>query len=102
MGVTYSRSTTGTGMPFKERFRTRPVWACLQTLSLKLKFPVSLQTAAEATQINLLCVFWSLFLTDAGDSITNARLIQERFCAKHARQAITFLAPDGPDRTSAK
>lgn len=59
MGVTYSRSATGTGMPFKERFQTRPAWACLQTLSLKLKFPVSLQTAAEATQIGLL-FFWSL------------------------------------------
>ena len=60
MGVTYSRSTTGTGMPFKERFRTRPAWACLQTLSLKMKFPVSLQTAAEATQIDLLffLVYW--------------------------------------------
>jgi hypothetical protein len=30
MGVTYSRSLTGTGMPPQERFQTRPMWACLQ------------------------------------------------------------------------
>jgi hypothetical protein len=42
-------------MPFKERFQARPVWACLQTLSLKLKFPVSLQTAAEAADCFVVC-----------------------------------------------
>jgi len=40
-GVTYSRSLTGTGMPSKERFQARPMWACLQTLSFESKFPVS-------------------------------------------------------------
>jgi hypothetical protein len=38
MGVTYSRSITGTRMPSKERFQTRPIWACLQTLSFKSNF----------------------------------------------------------------
>ena len=28
-GVTYSRPTTGTGMPLQERFGARPIWACL-------------------------------------------------------------------------
>jgi hypothetical protein len=28
-GVTYSRPTTGTGMPLQERFGARPMWACL-------------------------------------------------------------------------
>ena len=37
MGVTYSRSIPGTGVPFKERFRTRPGGACLQAPSLKSK-----------------------------------------------------------------
>ena len=50
-GVTYSRSLSGTGMPLQERFQTRPMWACLQTLSRKQKVPVSRGTAAEATQI---------------------------------------------------
>jgi len=27
--VTYSRPTTGTGMPLQERFGARPMWACL-------------------------------------------------------------------------
>ena len=30
MGVTYSRSNPGTGMPLQERFRARPMWACLE------------------------------------------------------------------------
>ena len=30
MGVTYSRPTTGTGVPSTERFLARPLWACLE------------------------------------------------------------------------
>jgi hypothetical protein len=33
-GVTYSRPTTGTGMPSTERFRARPMWACLEPCPL--------------------------------------------------------------------
>ena len=29
-GVTYSRPNPGTGMPSQERFRARPMWACLE------------------------------------------------------------------------
>jgi hypothetical protein len=43
---------------------------------LPLKFPVSLWTAAEATQIGLLCFFWSLFLADGDNSTTCGGRVQ--------------------------
>ena len=46
---------------------------------LPLKFPVLLWTAAEATQIGYCVFLWSLFLANATDSSTNARLHQARF-----------------------
>jgi hypothetical protein len=51
-GVTYSRPTTGTGMPIQERFGTRPSGrASLRVLHLKL--PVSSWTAVEAANLLL-------------------------------------------------
>jgi hypothetical protein len=58
MGVTYSRSATGTGMPLKERFQTRPMGRVLCAI-LESKLPVLLRTAAEATQI---CCFGFLYI----------------------------------------
>jgi hypothetical protein len=34
-GVTYSRPNSGTGMPSTERFRARPMWACLEPCPLR-------------------------------------------------------------------
>jgi hypothetical protein len=45
----------------QKRFQTRPMGRAFKRCSV-LKFPVSLRTAAEASQFGLLCFFWSLFL----------------------------------------
>jgi hypothetical protein len=66
MGVTYSRSATGTGMPHRNAFRHARWGRAFKRCSV-VKFPVSLRTAAEATQ-NCLGVFSGLlFLADADD-----------------------------------
>jgi hypothetical protein len=66
MGVTYSRSATGTGMPSWNAFR-HARWGVSSALSMISKLPVLLRTAAEATQIDLLFFLVADFLTDAGD-----------------------------------
>ena len=38
MGVTYSRSSTGTGMPSKERFQTRPMGRVFKRCLLSRNF----------------------------------------------------------------
>jgi hypothetical protein len=38
MGVTYSRSSTGTGMPSKERFQTRPMGRAFKRCLLSRNF----------------------------------------------------------------
>jgi hypothetical protein len=76
-GVTYSRSATGTGMPSWNAFR-HARWGVSSALSMISKLPVLLRTAAEATQIGLLCFFWSLFLADGDNSNTNCGRVQAR------------------------
>jgi hypothetical protein len=64
-GVTYSRSITGTRMPLKERFQTRPNWACLQTLSFK---PNIAFRDGQQPKPQICCLFFLVwFLADADD-----------------------------------
>lgn len=72
-GVTYSRPSTGTDMPFKERFRARPARACLEAPSLKSKLSVSWRTAAEATRNQLLCVVAISFVVSERGEFTAVR-----------------------------
>lgn len=59
MGVTYSRSNPGTGMPSKERFQTRPAWACLQRclLSQNYQFWIGQQPKPQIVVLVLVTLF---------------------------------------------
>jgi hypothetical protein len=59
-GVTYSRSATGTGMPSWNAFR-HARWGVSSALSMISKLPVLLRTAAEATQICCVGLFYIRF-----------------------------------------
>ncbi len=109
-GVTYSRSSTGTNMPFKKRFQTRPCRACLRAPSLKSKLSVSWRTAAEASRNDFWCWlrvardFYSLLQwarvysatsTEASATRTLFTMDAQRRRA-HAQQTVT-LAPHADD-----
>jgi len=82
----------GHGNALQRTLSDTPDGACLQTLSLKLKFPVSLQTAAEATQIGLL-FFLVRFLADAAIESLTARWRKRKFLQTTRKPWPLIIAP---------
>jgi hypothetical protein len=83
-GVTYSRPSTGTGMPSQERFRARPMWACLEPcpVSRNYQFRGGQQPKPQ------ICGCFSLhgLLPNVRNSITNNHSRQARFSIVFGRR----------------
>jgi len=79
-GVTYSRPNPGTGMPSQERFRARPMWACLEPCpaSQNYQFWIGQQ---PKPQISFL--FWShTYFSEHSDSSKGKPPLQAGICVR--------------------
>ena len=76
-GVTYSRPNPGTGMPSQERFRARPMWACLEPCPVSKITSFGLDSSRSRKSVFVLV--YIVFFRNIRDSTTNREFPQELF-----------------------
>src|ERR1035441_3653811 len=74
-GVSYSRPNPGTGMPSQERFRARPMWACLEPCPVGRNY--QFRGGQQPKLANSLCV-WLTSVARRIDGIEVQRIPMEK------------------------
>ncbi len=98
MGVTYSRSIPGTGVPFKERFQTRPGGACLRAPSLKSKCQFWDGQQPKLREMILVKFFLVVyFLTDAARLAQPLRAVSNLFAGVRRLPLVNNVRNDSPE-----